>query len=248
MKHQSTDTGAQPQKKPSIWKKIPQWIVAAFLLLCVLMSITSTAVVPFIISFLLVLPISKLQSCVRKFLHPVLKAMIVVALVVFGFNILPKSERPSPDTLNSISTQDTEATITQETETTEPDTAESPTSTTVQVIGKDISIYDISFNKKVRNDVTGNWRVAQFAENIDFKEYALSYYEEFFESDSEVHFVINRNYGTTTRINVSSGLLFVSTYEYTDGEEHDAKKLPAGMLLGEWTIDISTGEIEDISN
>ena len=130
----------------------------------------------------------------------------------------------------------------------DPDPTEEPVPTFNLALGKDIAAYFVSFNRYVNNDKTGNWRVAQFAEAIDFTEYALSYYQEFFESDSEVHFVINRTYGTTTRLNAASGFLFVSTYENVDGEEHDANKLPSGMLLGQWTIDTATGEIEEVTD
>jgi len=125
---------------------------------------------------------------------------------------------------------------------------DSPRPTFDPSLGKDISGFHVALNRNVNNDVTGNWRVAQISETIDFNEYALSYYQEYFGSDSEVHFVINRTYGTTTRMNASGGLLSLSVYEYVKGEELDAKMLPAGMLLGKYTVDMKTGEIEDVTN
>ena len=45
-----------------------------------------------------------------------------------------------------------------------------------------------------------------------------------------------------TCIKVMSGLLFVDTYEYVDGEEHDANLMFSGMLLDSKIIDKETGE------
>ena len=53
---------------------------------------------------------------------------------------------------------------------------------------------------KVRNDNTGNWRISLIAENIDMSEYALDYYKQYFTDDSEIHFIVNFNYNTTTKI------------------------------------------------
>src|SRR5690554_5201728 len=67
-------------------------------------------------------------------------------------------------------------------------------------IGKsDKEFSDISNSKpaKVRNDNTGNWRITTIANNIDIEKYALSYYKNNFESDEEIHAVVNFNYKTT---------------------------------------------------
>ena len=45
-----------------------------------------------------------------------------------------------------------------------------------------------------------------------------------------------------TSIKAMSGLLFIDTFEYVDGEEHDAKLLFSGMLLDSQIIDIETGK------
>lgn len=106
---------------------------------------------------------------------------------------------------------------------------------------------DISFVvTNVPNDVTGNWRVATIAENIEMQDYALDYYKEYFESDDEIHAIVNFNYKTTTKISVIGNLLDVSVYEYVDKEEHDAKLLFSGMLLKEYHVNIDNGEIEEI--
>lgn len=106
---------------------------------------------------------------------------------------------------------------------------------------------DISFVvSNVRNDVTGNWRIATIAENIEMQDYALDYYKEYFQSDDEIHAIVNFNYKTTTGISVMGNLLDVSVYEYVDKEEHDTKLLFSGKLLKEYHVNKDTGEIEEI--
>lgn len=129
---------------------------------------------------------------------------------------------------------------------TDPVATAEPTTAFDPALGKDIASLEVSFSGNINNDVTGNWRLAQIAESVDFAEYALSYYQEFFESDSEVHFIVNRSNGTTTCINAITGYLSVTSYEYVDGEELDAKKIPSGAMLGEWLVDKATGEITDL--
>lgn len=105
----------------------------------------------------------------------------------------------------------------------------------------------ISFRAdKVRNDTTGNWRISLIAENIDMSEYALDYYKQYFTDDSEIHFIVNFNYNTTTKIMVMGGDLDVTVQEYVAKEEHDAKMLGSGNVLAEYFVNIETGEIEKV--
>lgn len=105
----------------------------------------------------------------------------------------------------------------------------------------------ISFRAdKVRNDTTGNWRISLIAENIDMSEYALDYYKQYFTDDSEIHFIVNFNYNTTTKIMVMGGDLDVTVQEYVAKEEHDAKMLGSGTVLAEYFVNIETGEIEKV--
>lgn len=106
--------------------------------------------------------------------------------------------------------------------------------------------FDVDFSSSYRNDVTGNWRLAKIAKNITIEEYALDYYHNYFESDDEVHIIINFTLNTTNRIIVTGNHLDVATMEYIDKEEHDAKIACSGMLLSEYLIDIDTGKIEKI--
>lgn len=107
MKHQSAGSNMQPPKKPSGGKKPLQWFVSAFLLFCTVMSFPSAATILFLAAFILMLPVSKVQGSIRKFLKPALKTIAVIALVFFGFALVPKSETPTPQ--KTLSVKETEA-------------------------------------------------------------------------------------------------------------------------------------------
>ncbi len=106
--------------------------------------------------------------------------------------------------------------------------------------------FNVMFSKTYRNDTTGNWRLARIAENINIEEYAVDYYNNYFESDSEIHIIINFTLNTTTRITVMGNLLDVSIMDYVDKEEHDVALACSGTLLKEYHVNIDTGEIEEI--
>ena len=106
--------------------------------------------------------------------------------------------------------------------------------------------FNVMFSDTYRNDVTGNWRLARIAENINIEECALDYYNNYFQSDDELHIIINFTLNTTTRISVIGNILDVSILEYVDKEEHDAKLACSGMLLNEYHVNIDSGEIEKI--
>lgn len=144
-----------------------------------------------------------------------------------------------PDSMNTI----VEQPATEPLETLEdvPSVTDQPESDTKNAID-----FDVSFSDTYRNDVTGNWRLSRIAEDINIEEYAVDYYNNYFESDSEVHIIINFTLNTTTSITVMGNLLDVTTTEYVDKEEHDAKLACSGTLLSEYHVNIDTGEIEKI--
>lgn len=107
--------------------------------------------------------------------------------------------------------------------------------------------FNVMFSKTYHNDTTGNWRLARISEDISIEEYAVDYYNNYFESDDEIHVIINFTLNTTTRIAVMGNLLDVSNMEYVDGEEHDAKVACSGTLLNEYHININNSKIEDIN-
>lgn len=99
---------------------------------------------------------------------------------------------------------------------------------------------------EVRDDVTGNWRLSECATTDTVDQYALDYYNAFFEDDKEIHGIINFTLKTTTRLRVFNGVISCDTLEYVDGEEHSAKTLFSGDLLLQQEIDIATGEISTL--
>jgi len=103
--------------------------------------------------------------------------------------------------------------------------------------------------KNVANDLTGNLRIVTIADSLNIEEYAKSYYEKYFESDNEIHAIVNFSLSTTTQISKLSSIgnvIDVSIYEYVDKEEHDAKLLFSGMLLKEYFIYLDNGDIEEV--
>lgn len=140
-------------------------------------------------------------------------------------------------------TQTTES----EQETTAVETEIKETEQSNQYNGKNIDDINAHFSvSKVRNDVTDNWYISSIAESVNIEEYALSYYKKYFTDDAQVHFIVNFNYNTTTKISNVGGILHVTISEYVEDSEHDAKKLLDGMLLKEYLVYIDTGVIEEV--
>lgn len=101
---------------------------------------------------------------------------------------------------------------------------------------------ELQFWSEVRNDVTGKWRRAATSDSFVPADYAVEYYNAMFNSDDELHSIWNATLKTTTSISVSGNLLFVDTYEYVSGEEHDAKIMFTGTKLDSRIIDKESGE------
>lgn len=119
----------------------------------------------------------------------------------------------------------------------------------VGISDKDITtIYSTKYNT-VRNDVTGNWKCIVIAENnFNVEDYALSCYKNYFDSDKTILAVENLTTKTSTSISVVSGLLYVSVYEYTKGEEHDAKAMFGGTHLVDYIVYTDNGDIEKVTD
>lgn len=190
-------------------------------------------------------------------------------LLVIGVGISPKTTtETNEDSVSSeISvTTPTEAETTTETATTDETIAteeisekviEAETEDTTPRSGEEIvgvsdkSLSDdginIDFENSVRNDSTGKWRLARIADNINIEEYALDYYKNYFESDDEIHAVVNFTNNTTTNLSCFGDMLFVTTYNYVDKEEHDADLLFTGEKISEFCVYIDNGDIEKVS-
>lgn len=174
-----------------------------------------------------------------------MKKIIVALLTVTMFASLVTGCGSSTTNTSKEETQkETVATTEAESETTEAET-EAPTEETSEYadyLKKDIGIL---FYSSVRNDTTGNWRNAICSTATTIDEYAYAYYKTYFTADNELHFISNLGLKTTSKLQVSGTALQVTTYEYVDKEEHDAKILGSGMKLDEFAIDLETGEIID---
>lgn len=161
----------------------------------------------------------------------------------------PTTETESETILEAT---ETEAEATTEPETTIPETeveTEPPTEPKKQV-GKDIDTLNMfSYNGNVRNDVTGNWRYAVFADaGKNVAEYAVSYYDKYMSgNNTEIHAVINFSDMTTTKIvqAIDPNKLALTVYSYVDGEEHDANLMFSGKVLAYYMVNKETAEITE---
>lgn len=136
-----------------------------------------------------------------------------------------------------------------ESETSTDSAVEVPHRSGVEIVGisdKNISDISIYFWGEVRNDVTGNWRYSSTADDIDIENYALSYYKEYFENDNEIHCIVNFTRKTTASLRVHGGMIFLSLYDYVEGEEHDANLMFSGTPLIDYIIYTDNGDIEKI--
>ena len=119
----------------------------------------------------------------------------------------------------------------------------------VGISDKDITTIYSTKHDTVRNDVTGNWKCIVIAENnFNVEDYALSCYKNYFDSDKTILAVENLTTKTSTSISVVSGLLYVSVYEYTKGEEHDAKAMFGGTHLVDYIVYTDNGDIEKVTD
>jgi len=185
---------------------------------------------------------------------------VIVILVLGGIGSVmgggsettdPDSSQPSAQTqpeTQSVASEPQETAPTEttpETESQEP--AESPDLEAAREALDDV-LGSTTFYENVRNDVTGKWRVLVFYSSENIVDHAVEYYNAYYSSDDEIHMVVNLGLKTTSALSVSNGIMYLDVHEYIDGEEHDAKVLGGGDLLKSYTIDLNTGEIEDLSD
>lgn len=111
------------------------------------------------------------------------------------------------------------------------------------VDGIDDSVSPVS----MREDTTDSWKVVTIAQsNLSPEDYAYSYYKTCFEDGDTIHWIVNFNTNTTTSISKSGDSVFVTVYEYVDGEEHSAKSIGTGTVYGEWSMNPDTGEMTKV--
>lgn len=178
--------------------------------------------------------------------------IVVIVVAAVAFTDTPEDKPESEPVANTTTEQPKETEKVEESEKPTQEPAEQPKETEHRkgmygVSDKNIKDTDIYFGvTKVRNDVTEKWKISTISENIEFLDYALSYYKEYFSDDSEVHAIVNFANKTTTKVTVVAGQIDVSIFEYVDKEEHDAKALFGGSLLKEYSIYTDNGDIEEI--
>ena len=124
------------------------------------------------------------------------------------------------------------------------DSSEKETETT----GKSATIdgVDVIFSDNVKNDATGNARLAKVTGEKSVEEYVLDYYKMYFKSDQEVHAIVNYTLNTTACVTSVGDKINVRIYEHIDGEEQDAKKLFTGEKYAEYNVDKETGTIDKV--
>lgn len=182
--------------------------------------------------------------------------VIVVSLVGAAGTGLSGGGKPSEPSASQTETQAPAPSESQEPETTpepipsetEPETETKPAEAEPDArAALDDVLGGTTFYENVRNDVTGRWRELVFYSSENIVDHAVEYYNAYFSSDDEVHIAVNLGLKTTSVMNVSGGVMYVDVHEYIDKEEHDAKVLGGGDLLKSYTVNLETGETEDVS-
>jgi len=169
--------------------------------------------------------------------NKILPLACIAALFIAGCGSNSKNE-PAPEP------QEQQA-VTQSAEKPEPsapqeDEAETGSGAN-EVDGISVTYYDT-----VRNDNTGNWRLAVIADNSDLNDYVVDFYKEYITDDAQLLGIVNLTLNTTTRVkHIMGDWLEVTVMEYQDGEEHDAKMLFGGDVLKTYWINSETGEVDE---
>lgn len=184
--------------------------------------------------------------------------VIIVLLVVsaFGSNKKKQNDPGTAETTPATVVQTTSAvqqTETVQEETTAPVTTvaaamtapETEPATEAESVQGSGVFSDVSVSA-VNNDTTGKWKIAIISKDIEIQDYALEYYNTFFQDSSEIHAIINSFNRTTTCITSPADYLDVTIHEYVDGEERDAYVLFDGDVLKEYHVDKENGAIEEI--
>ncbi|MGN0162700.1 MAG: hypothetical protein ACI4EA_03830 [Candidatus Ornithomonoglobus sp.] len=237
------------------WKMVISSIYYLFSLLCLSGGL-------WLFLFMLSLPFfvmniaTALRSKNKIYLIPSVIAFVVLVVSV----VITPSSNSIDDAVSTVIPTDSAAYTTIPTEVVTPTPVPTavptliPTSAIVEIphrdgmIGisnKDISSLNSHFSvSSVRNDKTGHWKISSIASNIQFEEYAASYYDRYFTDDKQIHFIVNFALKTTSVVSCFGNILDVTVHEYIDGEEHDANILGGGTVLAEYFVYLDNGDIE----
>nr|DAS64735.1 MAG TPA: hypothetical protein [Caudoviricetes sp.] len=164
-------------------------------------------------------------------------AVILIAIIVICI-IGIMSKKPAGDDKPATDKKETVESLTLS------NNSEKETETT----GKSATIdgVDVIFSDNVKNDATGNARLAKVTGEKSVEEYVLDYYKMYFKSDQEVHAIVNYTLNTTACVTSVGDKINVRIYEHIDGEEQDAKKLFTGEKYAEYNVDKETGAIDKV--
>lgn len=160
--------------------------------------------------------------------------VIIVAAAAFGSS--NETDDPSEDDTSVIASSGPSGATGEESETVTDDALTSES-------GNLLADVDITFYDEFRNDVTGKWRKALVLTNSQIQDYAVDYYNTYFQADDEIHIIYDFSLNTVNCLKVFGNELYISITDYVDDEEQDAKIACSGTFLGEYHINIDTGEI-----
>ena len=164
--------------------------------------------------------------------------IVIIVLCIIGIIASPSDDKKDDGNPKQPEQQNTEATE-QASATTEPKTKEKDEPAEIDGV-------DIIFSDTVRNDKTGNWRLAKVTGDKSAEEYAVDYYKQYFKSDNEVHAVVNFTLNTTACITCVGDTLNVRIYEHIKDEEQYAENLFTGTKYAEYNVDKNTGDVEKV--
>lgn len=171
------------------------------------------------------------------------KMIGIVLIAIIAICIIGIVATPSKKEEEGAKTTEVSATTESPTQDSEPESEPEQSEAEDQQEESTLGEMSVIFSDSVRNDVTGNWRMAKVTGSKSAEEYAADYYKEYFKAENEVHIIVNFTLNTTSVLTYGNGEIYVRIYEYVDGEEHDAKKIPSGESLAEYHINADTGEI-----
>lgn len=174
------------------------------------------------------------------------KMVGIVLIAIIVFCIIGIIASPSDDKKDNNEPTQEEQTEQKNAEVNEQDSENVEPETEKKDEVADIDGVDIMFSDTVRNDKTGNWRLARVTGNRTAEEYAVDYYNKYFKADNEVHAVVNYTLNTTACITCVGDTLNVRIYEHIEDEEQYAEDLFTGMKYAEYNVNKNTGDVEKV--
>ena len=168
----------------------------------------------------------------RKVMAVILIAIIVICIIGIMAKKPEGDDKPATDKKETVESL------------TISDSSEKETETTGKVVA--IDGVDVIFSDNVKNDATGNVRLAKVTGEKAVEEYVLDYSKMYFKSDQEVHAIVNYTLNTTACVTSVGDKINVRIYEHIGGEEQDAKKLFSGEKSAEYNVDKETGAIDKV--